>query len=146
MKATILSAVVLVLAVQPVRANDWPTYGGNPGRTHYTPQELPGKLAPRWVLRRPHPPTPAWPLSSRMPFDRADHPVVAGGSVYFGSSADGKVYALDAATGKERWAFFTDSPVRFAPVVAQGRVFVVSDDGCLYCLAADDGKLQWMKR
>src|SRR5687767_9189480 len=101
MKSILRSALALVLAVQPVQANDWPTYGGNPARTHYTAQELPGKLVPHWVVRRPQPPAPAWPLSSRMPFDRADHPVVAGGSIYFGSSADGKVYALDAATGQE---------------------------------------------
>ena len=34
-----------------------------------------------------------------MPFDQAFHPVVAAGTVYVGSSADGMIYALDAATG-----------------------------------------------
>jgi len=81
-----------------------------------------------------------------MPFDRAYHTVVAGETLFFGSSADCKVYALDAATGAERWTFFTDSPVRFAPAVWKKRVFVVSDDGFLYCLSATDGKELWKVR
>jgi outer membrane protein assembly factor BamB len=36
--------------------------------------------------------------------------------------------------------------VRFAPAIWQNRLFVVSDDGHLYCLAARDGKLLWKKR
>src|SRR6185436_212979 len=78
--------------------------------------------------------------------DRANVPVVAGGLVFFGSSADGKVRALDAATGRERWAFFTEGPVRFAPASWKDRLFVVSDDGHLYCLQASDGRLLWKKR
>jgi outer membrane protein assembly factor BamB len=81
-----------------------------------------------------------------MTFDRAYHVVGDGKSVCFGSSADHKVYAVDAATGKERWSFFTGGPVRFAPALWRDRVLAVSDDGCLYCLAAADGKLLWKKR
>ena len=86
---------------------------------------------------------PAWPQRSRVQFDRAYHCAIAGGTVYFGNSADGKVYALDAASGAARWSFFTGGPVRFAPTVWRDRVFVASDDGYLYCLAARDGRLVW---
>jgi outer membrane protein assembly factor BamB len=146
MKPVVLATILLVLASRPAVAEDWNTYGGNPARTQHTAQELPNKLAPRWTVKRSQAPTPAWPLSQRMTFDRADHPVIVGESVYVGSSATGKVTALDAATGKERWAFFTGGPVRFAPAVADGRVFAASDDGHLYCLAADSGKVLWSKR
>ncbi len=81
-----------------------------------------------------------------MPFDRAYRPVIAGEMLYFGSSADCKVYALDAAGGRQRWTFFTGGPVRFAPAVWKDRLFVASDDGYLYCLAAKDGKLLWKLR
>jgi outer membrane protein assembly factor BamB len=81
-----------------------------------------------------------------MPFDLAFQPVVSGGLVFFGSSSDCTVYALDAKTGREKWKYFTDGPVRFAPAIWQNRLFVVSDDGYLYCLAGRDGKLLWKKR
>jgi outer membrane protein assembly factor BamB len=81
-----------------------------------------------------------------MPFDRAYHVVTAGGRLFFGSSADCKVYALDMATGDEHWSFFTNGPIRFAPAVWKDRLFVTSDDGFLYCLATEDARLLWKLR
>jgi hypothetical protein len=81
-----------------------------------------------------------------MPFDRAFHTVIVGDTLLFGSSADGKVHALNAATGEERWTFLTGGPVRFAPTVWRDRAFVVSDDGYLYCLGTQDGRLLWKLR
>ncbi|UCG58926.1 MAG: PQQ-binding-like beta-propeller repeat protein, partial [Phycisphaerales bacterium] len=81
-----------------------------------------------------------------MPFDHAYHTIIAKGLVFFGNSADNKVYALDLATGREQWSFFADSPVRFAPAFWRGRLYVSSDDGHLYCLWAKTGKLVWRKR
>lgn len=113
----------------------WPTYRGDGGRSGYTAEALPKKLTPDWVYRAP-PPCPAWPSAdSRAGFDRAYHVVVAEGRVFFGSSADGVVYALDTATGRECWSFITGGPVRLAPAVADGRVYVAADDGFLYCLS-----------
>lgn len=146
MKRMLVAIVMLGLVVVYSEAQDWPMVGANAARNGYTAQELPGQLSLRWVYKASHAPMPAWPVSSRMTFDRAPHPVIAGGLLFFGSSADGKVYALDAATGQERWAFFTGGPVRFAPAVWKDRVFVASDDGYLYCLAAADGKVLWTKR
>ena len=56
------------------------------------------------------------------------------------------VTALDTETGQERWQFFTEGPVRLAPVAHEGKVYFVSDDGHLYCVAAADGKLLWKFR
>lgn len=81
-----------------------------------------------------------------MRFDWSHDVVAADGQCFFGSSADDKVYALDAATGEQRWSFFTGGPVRLAPAVWQDRLFVGSDDGYLYCLAVDDGRLLWKLR
>lgn len=123
-------------------AADWPTYRGDAARSGSTTEALQKKLSHAWTYRPAHPPMPAWRRDDRMLFDRAHDVVVAGGLLFFGSAADGQVVALDAATGHEKWTFFTDAPVRFAPTVWKDRVFVVSDDGCLYCLAASDGTLQ----
>lgn len=129
------------------RAADWPTYRGNGLRNGYTADVLPEKLSPCWTHKPRHAPQPAWPgRDTRMPFDRAFHPVISGNTLLFASSADGKVTALDAATGEERWTFLTGGPVRFAPATWRDRAFVVSDDGFLYCLGVPDGKLLWKLR
>lgn len=120
---------------------DWPTYRGDAARSGYASESLPKKLSHAWTYRPAHAPQPAWPRDDRMMFDRAHDVVVAGGLLFFGSAADCRVVALDAATGQERWTFFADAPVRFAPAVWQDRVFVVSDDGAMYCLQAADGTL-----
>lgn len=136
----------LLAAAGPASAG-WPAYRGDGRRSGYTAEALPENLSLRWTYRSRHAPMPAWTgRDTRMPFDRAFHTVIAGGRLFFGSSADCKVCALDAATGAERWAFFTNGPVRFAPAVWEDRVLVVSDDGLLYCLAAADGKLLWKLR
>ncbi|MCX6906905.1 MAG: PQQ-binding-like beta-propeller repeat protein [Verrucomicrobia bacterium] len=128
-------------------ASDWPTYRGDGMRSGYTADALPEDLSLCWSYKPSHAPQPAWPgADTRMPFDRAFHTVITGDTLLFGSSADGKVSALDAATGAERWAFLTDGPVRFTPAVWRDRAFVVSDDGFLYCLGVQDGKLLWKLR
>ena len=129
-------------------AADWPQYRADSGRTGYTAEVLAEELHLQWEYHTPQPPQPAWPdvYWQRQTYDLAYQPVVAQGTVFYGSSADCKVYAMDAATGEERWSFFTDGPVRFAPGVWRNRVFVTSDDGYLYCLAAEDGMLLWRKR
>jgi outer membrane protein assembly factor BamB len=128
------------------QASDWPMYRADAARSAYTAEELPGKLALAWTHRIAAAPMPAWPSESRMTFDRAYQPVIAGPMLYFGSSADGKIHALDAATGAIRWTFPTGGPVRFAPTVWQQRVFAAGDDGWLVCLDAADGRLQWRHR
>ena len=120
---------------------DWPTVRSDAERSGYTSQNLPEKLSLAWTYRPLHGPTPAWPRDDRMLFDRAHDAVIGGGVLLFGSSADCRVIALDAATGNEKWTFFTDAPVRLAPAIWQDRVYVVSDDGNLYCLALSDGSL-----
>ena len=126
---------------------DWPQYRADAARSGYTPDKLASELRPQWTYHPAHAPMPAWQGDdTRMPFDHAYHVAVADGKVFFGSSAEGKVHALDAATGEECWAFFADGPVRFAPAVWEDRVFAASDDGFLYCLSAVDGEVIWKKR
>lgn len=128
-------------------AADWPTYRGNQERSNYTAETLPGELSLAWQYDPGHAPQPAWSgRDTRTPYDRAYQPVVAGGLLLFGSSADCQIHALDAATGAARWTFFTDGPVRFAPVVWEDRVLAASDDGHLYCLTAAEGRLVWKIR
>jgi len=55
----------------------------------------------------------------------------------------GTVLALDAETGKEQWRQRIGIPLRAAPTLSGGRVFVVSYDNQLHALAAADGRVLW---
>lgn len=133
---------------------DWPTYMHDNARSGATTATVDLPLTEQWVYTAPAAPKPAWadPQNAviegthelpRMKFDDAFHIAVVDNVLYFGSSVDNKVYSLHAATGKVRWAFFTGGPVRLAPTVYKGRVYVGSDDGYVYCLRASDGRLIW---
>jgi outer membrane protein assembly factor BamB len=140
--------LVILLAAglaAPVRAADWPMWRYDAGRCGASPQQLPAELHQHWVREYP-PLQPAWPEQEKMQFDVAYGAIVAGKTLYLSSSRHDCVRALDTATGAEKWTFFTDGPVRFAPVAWQGRLFFTSDDGHLYCLDAASGKLQWKFR
>lgn len=127
-------------------AADWPAYRGDAKRSGYTADKLPAKLAPHWNYQTEHAPKPAWPRSTRLTYDRANHCVIAKDRVFFGDSVTGKVLALDLNNGKQIWEFYTEGPVRFAPAVWQDQLFVASDDGHLYALSIDDGSLLWKRR
>ena len=151
-----LPTVVLV-ACFTANGADWPTYQHDIARSGVTAERLAPPLSLRWVFQARHAPEPAWetpkptPIEDylelpRIRFDDAFHVAVTGDSVYFGSSADNKVYCLDASTGRTRWDVFTGGPVRLAPTVSDGRVYVCSDDGFVYCLNAADGRAIWKFR
>ena len=111
-----LMLVLAVLATQDLHASDWPMYRADAARSGYTSDPLPTELKMAWVRRVNCPPQPAWSgRDTRMPFDLTFQPVVSGGLVLFGSSSDCRIYAIDARTGREKWTYCTDGPVRFAP-------------------------------
>ena len=150
-------ALGLLAAIACAVADDWPTYRHDNARSGVTAEKLGLPLAETWVFKSRHAPAPAWEAPRGVPvegflelprarFDDAFHTVSVGDAVYFGSSADNKVYCLDAASGRARWTFFTGGPVRLAPTVADGRVYVGSDDGFVCCLGAKDGRVVWQRR
>jgi hypothetical protein len=55
-------------------------------------------------------------------YDPVSHVTVVGQSVFFGSSVEGAVHCLDSRTGREKWSFHADGPVRIALICPQGRV------------------------
>lgn len=80
-------------------------------------------------------------------------PLVVDGIMYT-SGNWGRVYALDAQTGKQRWTFIPDvdgqygryaccDVVNRGVAVWQARVYVAALDGWLYALDADDGHVLW---
>jgi len=61
----------------------------------------------------------------------------------FASTGFAQVVSLDAATGKEAWRRKLDGPIRAAPTVRGGRVFVVTVDNKLHALNAFSGEVLW---
>jgi len=147
MKKIFLIVFLLAFSRQNAEAKDWAQFRADAARSGYTSEPLSADLSLRWVYKPRHVPRPAWRgRDTRMTFDYAPQPVIAEGKVFFAGSADDKVCALDLATGRLAWRFFTEGPIRFAPAFFGGRVYVSSDDGYLYCLSATSGELAWKKR
>ncbi|MBM4042137.1 MAG: hypothetical protein FJ290_26875, partial [Planctomycetes bacterium] len=138
-------AAALALASRLGAAADWPTYRFDAQRSAASPEELPRELHLQWVRQYPRL-EPAWLDQPRLRFDATYEPVAAAGLLFFGSSANDSVTALDATTGNEKWRFYADGPVRFAPAFSRGRLYFVSDDGHLYCLDAASGRQLWRFR
>ncbi|MFO7897591.1 MAG: PQQ-binding-like beta-propeller repeat protein [Planctomycetota bacterium] len=137
-----LSIGTLCRAAEP--AGDWPTWRYDAARSAACPHRLADTLHLQWVRRYP-PTSPAWPDQNRLHFDTEYRPVVMGGTLFLGSPRADWVAAVDAETGRERWRTYTGGPVRFAPAAADGRLYVASDDGRLYCLDAADGSVVWRR-
>jgi outer membrane protein assembly factor BamB len=88
-----------------------------------------------------------WSVSPGGPLSiPGDSPAVAKGIVYIGASVTGErgassgtLYALNSRTGKTVWSAPVASGITSSPSVANGVVYVGSDDGTLYAFNAKTG-------
>ena len=111
---------------------DWTSYRGDATRQASAPVRLMGQVTRQWEFQ---PPAVVEPTA----------PVTAGDLAYF-SGRDGVVRALDAASGEDRWTAHTGGAVFFPPELWQGRLFVGSGDGWVYCFEAASGRELWRFR
>ena len=118
---------------------------GDAQRSGSTEATLPDQLSLEWSRELPTP-REAWENEERLHFDASYHPVVLGKTLVVASPNDGSVMAFDTETGSEQWRFFSSGPIRVAPVAHDGKVYVGSDDGYLYCLDARSGDEVWKIR
>ena len=61
----------------------------------------------------------------------------------FATDGLGDVVAFNTADGKEVWRAKPGGPLRGAPTLANGQVYVVSQDNQLFALDQSDGKVSW---
>ncbi|HIL71384.1 MAG TPA: hypothetical protein EYG38_16235, partial [Verrucomicrobia bacterium] len=125
---------------------DWPMWRYDAGRTAVTPQVLSDDLKPIWIreLRKP---VPAWPANQlKLRFDESYEPIVLGGTLFVPSMTSDCLIAFDTDSGQENWRFYTEGPIRFAPVGHLDSVIFASDDGFLYAVHSQTGQLQWKFR
>jgi outer membrane protein assembly factor BamB len=138
-----LAALLLLAAVAPAPAADWPQWLGPSRDGSSTEKIAPWKGAPKIVWRK----TVGEGHSS---------PVVAGGKVFLFTKVKDKdeeeLAAYDAKTGEELWkvAYARGSFVapfgvgpRASPTVHDGKVYTYGVTGFLICRNASDGKEIW---
>jgi outer membrane protein assembly factor BamB len=90
---------------------------------------------------------PVWRRSVAPPGQAAESGPGGGMAVWNGvlfvTTGFGEAMALSPANGGEIWRVTLDAPVRAAPAVADGRVYVVARNDAAYALSAADGSIQW---
>ena len=87
-----------------------------------------------------------WRFNTKAPHDRSQE--VGGGISFdagtlYAGTGRAEVLAIDAAKGILRWRRAVGNPVRAAPTIVAGRLFVPTIGGLLLALAATDGKQLW---
>jgi quinoprotein glucose dehydrogenase len=134
-------AAPAVLTAQSRRNVDWPVFGGTTDNTHYSTlnQITPANVARLQV---------AWTYVTHDEFKGSEmqtNPVVIDGVLY-GTSPKLRVFALDAATGKELWSFDPNfgkpAPSRFRHrgLVVTGDRVIVTYRNKLYALDRKTGQ------
>jgi quinoprotein glucose dehydrogenase len=121
----LLFSLLLAPAALEAQNADWPIYGGSPDNTHYSTlnQITPANVANLKV---------AWTYETKDEWKGSEmqtNPVVIDGVLY-GTSPKLRVFALDAATGKEIWSF-DPNPGKPAPQRFRHRGLVVTGDRVL---------------
>lgn len=133
----------------PASAGDWPMYRGNDYRTGSTSQPLPAQFKQLWSTEI------AQPVSGLFKEEWKDYPysagvltppVIANGLVYLAQPHTHRVFAFDAETGKQKWAFIANGRVDSAPTIHDGHCIFGTRMGWVYCLRASDGALVWSLR
>jgi quinohemoprotein ethanol dehydrogenase len=126
--------------------DQWRNPGGDQGKTHYSRLT---EIAPGNVARLGF----AWDFQTNTNRVLEATPVVVDGIMY-ASGPLGRVWALDAASGRELWKFEPDVDMQVnraaccdqanrGVAVAGGRVYVAALDGMLYALDAKSGAVAW---
>jgi outer membrane protein assembly factor BamB len=126
------SAAAGPVAAIEVTEKDWAVYRKDNGRGGRSPVAVPGDVAEQWTFT---------PANANV----ATAAVAAAGWVFLAGS-DGVVRALDGGTGKLRWSATTGGWVKFAPALAEGRLYAGSGDGWVYCFEAATGRRLWRFR
>ncbi len=138
------------VAAAKTAPSDWLTFRHDDRRSANTGSAVPLPLEKLWELNPEDQQAP-----DLLRDDWRDHPalggpvssVVAAGGLLCASLADShRVIALDALTGQRRWSFTAGGRVVSPPAISDGRCFFGGQDGCVYCVRLDDGRLVWKFR
>ena len=132
----------LVVSDQPVSgpSEEWSQHAHDAQRTGYTPQTVPYPWRWRWSWNGPNTSGGIAKVTTGGSLPRNVQPVTGGGRVYIAAGVDG-VFALSETTGQQLWQRSGIGDIRSTVAYDRdtGTVFVVSANGTLYKLRAQDG-------
>jgi quinoprotein glucose dehydrogenase len=137
-RAAAVGSIFLWAATAQAADVDWPTYGGDAGKTrHSTLAQINRDNVARLGV--------AWTYDTHEKGDTQTQPIVVG-RVLYGYTPTHKAFALDAATGKQLWVFDSgitgsgaNRGLMYWAAGADRRVFAAVDN-FVYALNADSGK------
>lgn len=106
LRVSAVSLIFSCLLASPAPAQDWPTYGGDPGETHYSRLDQINRANVRnlqvaWEWKTGEAPLPEFKTT---PGAFEATPLMIGGVLYL-STPYNRVVALDPETGRERWSY-----------------------------------------
>src|SRR5262245_13937695 len=116
-----------LIAREPKPTTDWPIFRGNPLQTGSAVSTLPEKLEVRWKVKTKE--------------GIEGSAAIVNGTVYIGCR-DEHLYALDLATGTQKWKYKA-APFKAPASVRNGAVFIGDSDGIFHCVDAATGAKRW---
>lgn len=119
-----LAATVLIL---PPLFADWPVFRGDALMSGVGKAKLPDQLEERWTFKTGD--------------SIEGAPAVVGGMVYV-ASLDKHLYAIELATGKQKWKVKLGA-AKASPSVKEDRIYLGDLDGKFFCVNRADGKVLW---
>ena len=123
-----LFATTLFVATPLIAADkDWPMFRGNAAQTGVVAETLADSYTLAWT----------WKAGSA-----CGSPVAAAGVAVVGAH-DGKVHAIEVATGKLRWTVDLGDQIDAAPLILDSDVLIGTTGGTLVRLALTDGAKRW---
>jgi outer membrane protein assembly factor BamB len=126
-RPALLAVACSVLGAQYSSAADWPLFRGDARMTGVSAAKLPDRLDERWAFK------------CKDAVESA--PAIADGVVYV-ASMDKYLYAIDLATGQEKWKTLL-GPMKAAPAIHKSRVYVGDVEGKFHAVEASSGKKFW---
>lgn len=127
MSRLLSAAVAAALLCSANSAADWPVFRGDALMAGVGTAKLPDQLEVKWTFK-------AGDMIEGAP-------AVVDGVAYV-ASLDRHLYAVELATGKQKWKQKLGA-MRASPGVKGGRVYVGDIEGRFHCVAAADGKVLW---
>lgn len=147
--AAVIALIVAVCGCDAIaQSGEWPSPGGDGSQAYFSPlSQINVKNAMQLGF--------AWDYALHTSRGLEATPIVIDGTMYT-SGNGGRVYALDAATGRELWTYDPAVDAQWARNTCcdavnrgvaywRGHVYVASLDGYLHALDAATGRLLWKR-